>query len=127
MNTDRNRQRRLVVLSGIVLFMLSRMALAAGQEPAVGIETFEALEKAIDRAREEVRDDPGDVEANYRLARLLMIDGKFQAAERSLNQALKIERDHLPCVMALAELNRKRFRYDEAEAALDAIRAVLKG
>ncbi len=118
MNIKQNPGFKLFIYIGLFVFLLSQAVLANGQEPAGRIQTFEELEKAILQAREAVNADPGNVETNYRLARLLMMDGQFNSAERSLENALERDLDHIPSLLALADLNRKRFRFEKAVTGL---------
>jgi tetratricopeptide (TPR) repeat protein len=121
MNKKQNLGLKLFVFLGFVLFFLSPTAFAIDQDSIGKIKTFEELEKAIDQAKEVVRANPEDVEIHHRLARLLMKNGKFNAAEKSLNNALKIDKEHLPSIITLADLNRKRFRFDKAEIVLETV------
>jgi tetratricopeptide (TPR) repeat protein len=119
MNEKRISGLKLCVISGLLLFLLSSGVYALGQDSIGKIKTFEELETAILQAKEDVQADPGGMEANYRLARLLMMDGQFNAAEKSLENALDIEKDHLPSIMAMSDLNRKRFRFEQASSWLE--------
>lgn len=110
---------KLRIISGLLLFLLSLAVFGFSQDTAGKIRTFEELEAAIMQAKEAVDNSPGDVEANYRLALLLMMDGQFKAAEKSLENALEVAKDHLPSIVALSDLNRKRFRFEEASAWLE--------
>jgi tetratricopeptide (TPR) repeat protein len=118
-----NKRQKLIFKSCIflclVLLLLSLTVQASEKDFAVEIKTFEELEKAIGQAKEAVQADPEDVEAHYLLARLLMMNGKFNSAENSLDNALKIDKERLPSILTLSELNRKRYRFDKAEAALE--------
>ncbi len=118
MNKKQNLELKLFVICGLVLFLLIPTAFAIDQDPIGKIKTFEELEKVIDQAIKVVQANPEDVEAHHCLAWLLMKNGKFNAAEKSLNNALKIDKKHLPSITTLADLNRKRFRFDRTDAAL---------
>ena len=98
----------------LVLFFSSLTTFANVQDPIGKINTFKELEKAIHQAEEVVQANPKDITAHFRLALLLMKNGKFNTAENHLNIALKINNRHLPSILALADLNRKRFRFDKA-------------
>jgi len=119
MNKKRSLGYKSFVIWGFLLFLLAPIAFAIDQEAIGKIKSFEELEKAIDQAREIVQANPKDAEAHSRLAWLLMMTGKFNAAENSLNSALKIDKEHLPSLVTLADLNRKRYRFDKADAALE--------
>ena len=118
MNKKQNLELILFIILGLVFFLLSPTAFAIDQDPNGKIETFEELEKAIDQTKKAVEINPDDVEVHHWLARLLMKNGKFNAAEKSLDNALKIDKEHLPSIIALSDLNRRRYRFDRAEAAL---------
>jgi len=118
MNKEQSRGFKLFVFWGLVFFLLSSTIFASDQDPIGKIKTFQELEKALDQAREVVQANPKDVEAHHRLAQLLMMNGSFNSAEKTLDNALKIDKEHLPSIVTFADLNRKRYRFDKARAAL---------
>jgi tetratricopeptide (TPR) repeat protein len=82
------------------------------------ITNFEELNKAITRAEEEVKENPQAANAHYRLARLLLMNGSIADAQQSLQEALKIEPEHISSLLALAGIHWRMFRFEEAEEAL---------
>ena len=119
MNKKRNGGFKLFVLGGLVFFLLSSTILAIDQDPLGGTKPFKELEKAIDQAKEAVQANPRDADIHQRLAWLLIKNGEFNAAERSLNNALKIDKKHLSSLITLADLNMKRYRFEQALALLE--------
>jgi tetratricopeptide (TPR) repeat protein len=117
---DKRRIRGLPVfiICAVVFFWHSSTAFAIDQDTARKIKTFEELEKAIDQAKEVVQGNPRDVEAHLMLAKLLMKNGKFKAVEHSLEKALKIDKNHIPSLITLSDLNRKRFQFEKAQDSL---------
>ena len=109
---------KLIIIFGLVLNVSSPAVFATGLDSKSKISTFEDLEKAIERAKEVVRNNPEEVELHLQLARLLMMNGGFNAAKESLDTALKIDKRHIPSLLTLSDLNRRRFRFDKAEDAL---------
>ena len=119
MNIKRYRGFKPFVLWVLVFFLLSPTIFAIEQDPINETRPFEELEKAIDQAKKAVKSNPKDLEAHQRLARLLIKNGNFNVAEKTLNDALKIDKEHLPSILTLADLNRKRYRFDKAVALLE--------
>ena len=119
MNKKQNWGLKLFVIWGLAFFVLSLMVFAIDQDSIGEINHLEELEKAIIQAKEVVRVNPQDAEAHQKLGWLLIKNGKFNAAEKTLNNALKIDKEYLPSILTLANLNRKQYRYDKAEAALE--------
>ena len=118
MNNKQNIQIKSYVLWGLILFLLSPAIFAVNQDLIGKIKTFDALEQAIAQAKESVQANPDEVGAHLGLARLLMMNGGFNAAKESLDTALKIDKRHIPSLLTLSDLNRRRFRFDKAEDAL---------
>lgn len=117
MSRKRNFLFRFCISLGVPL-LLSVTLHAGKQDAAEKIKTFDALENAIAQTKDVVRANPEEVELHLLLARLLMMNGGFNAAEKSLDTALKIDKRHIPSLLTLSDLNRRRFRFDKAEDAL---------
>jgi len=118
------KRLRALRISGILL-VTAALAVAAplkGQSPqeqaAASIRTFEELEQATGRAREIVRRNPKDPEAAVRLARLLMMDGGFGEAEKTLQTALGADPKNVPALVLLSRLYRTEYRFDQAQSEL---------
>lgn len=109
---------------GLLVIALLSAALSGAALPAfpqdrpARLATFEELEKAIGAAREAVRTAPKDAAAATGLARLLMMDGKFDEAEGALRGALAADARNVPALVLLSRLDRTMYRFGEARAEL---------
>jgi tetratricopeptide (TPR) repeat protein len=91
---------------------------AIPQDRPARLTTFEELEKAIGTAREAFLMGPKDAAAATELARLLMMEGKFDEAEGALRGALAADARNVPALALLARLDRLTFRFEEGRAEL---------
>ncbi len=106
-----------VIFCGIILLFFS--ALQSAQDKLHSkIRSFEELEKAIVQAKAEVKAHPVNVESHFHLGQLLFMGGKYTDAEIVLNQALGLDKRHLPSLIALADLLRRSYRFEEGAEIL---------
>lgn len=107
-----------VIFCGFILLLLLSTLQAAQENLSAKIRSFEELEEAIVQAKAEVQADPTNVEAYSHLGRLLFMDRKYPDAEMALNQALSLNKKHLPSLVSLADLLRLRYQFEEGEKIL---------
>jgi len=107
-----------IALIGLFFVLLFSTLQATDQHLYSDIRSFEELEKAIAQARDEVQAKPENVEAYYHLGRLLFMNGKYSESEKTLNQALGLNKRHLPSLITLADLLRRSYRFEEGEEIL---------
>ncbi|MDH5384467.1 MAG: tetratricopeptide repeat protein [Candidatus Aminicenantes bacterium] len=112
---------KLFIHFGLVLFLLFSALQASEQNLYTKIRSFEELEKAIAQAKEEVQAKPEDVDAHFRLGRLLFMDGKYLDAEKSLAHAVKLNNRHIPSMVALSDLLRRSYQFDKGKKILKTI------
>jgi tetratricopeptide (TPR) repeat protein len=107
-----------------LVFLLLFSALQASEQNLyTKIRSFEELEKAIAQAEEEVQANPEDVDALFRLGQLLLMDGNYPDAEKSLAHAIKLNNKHIPILVALSDLFRLSYRFDKGK---DILKTILK-
>lgn len=87
------------------------------QDPIWDTGPFEELEREIAAATEVALANPRDTDILNHLAQLQMINGKYNTAEHYLENALKVDKKNIACLVTLADLNRKRYRFEKAEEA----------
>jgi len=126
MNTHRITIRN-IVLSFILLISFLIPFHAFGVDIDPGIKTFDDLEKAIERALEQVEKSPKDCELLNELARLLFTGGDYDGAEKYLDRALEIKPDHVESLLVLTELYWRQYKFEKAGKYLDKAAASAPG
>ncbi len=69
----------------------------------------------------EVQREPGDLRLRVQLAEAQIKIGRFAAAEATLKEALRLKPDFVPALVAIGDLYRRRFQFDEALKTSDRI------
>lgn len=118
MTPRRSPARRFLALALFAAALSGAQLRAYPQERQVRLTSFEELEKAIGSARETALARPKDAAASTGLARLLMMDGKFDEAESALRAALAADPRNVPALVLLSRLDRTMYRFGEARAEL---------
>jgi tetratricopeptide (TPR) repeat protein len=115
---------RIRILILLTMFASIQSLPALPQERPARITTFEELEKAIEEARNLVRSGQKDPASLTRLARLLIMDGRFTEAENTLGAALTADPENVPALVLLSRLLRTEFRFGQGVAGLGKAKAL---
>jgi len=122
------RMRRfLAIMILLPLFMTGTLLFrppVLAQDPAAKLLSLEDLDKAIARAREQVKNDPQDASSFVTLGRLLLMDGKHDEAEEALRSALQAAPSSVEAYIQLARLYRVEYLFDKGRAALAKARSL---
>ena len=105
-----------------LLFIAPLCAVEKGK--AERITTFEELEKAIAQAQARIQTSPKKVEAHFRLAQLLRMEGRFDEAELSLQKALNIESAHSDSLLALSRLYWDTYQFEKGAQVFEKAKAL---
>lgn len=96
-------------------------ALAVNTEPtdaAARLKSFEELAKAVDAAQKQLEKSPKECDLLNKLARLLLMRGQYDTAEKYLNKALTIDPDHVGSLLTMTELHWRKYKFAEGEEYL---------
>ena len=116
----RINQRLGVFLAFFFTFAILSSFLLSGELVQTSkITSFEELEKAITRAEELVQASPENPALHCQLAELLLLEGKYEEAEHSLDKALKIEPNNVQSLVVLSNLYRRKFEFDKGMKLLE--------
>lgn len=105
-------------ISLMLLVLLTSCHPSLEKDKTDKITSFEELNEAITRAEREVKENPRNADGHYRLAILLLKNGSIADTQQSLQEALKIEPEHISSLLALARTHWRMFRFEEGEEVL---------
>ena len=92
-------------------------AAAAPQVQTAQLKSQDDLAKATTKAKKELEADAENADLLCRLARLMLKGGDY-AARQHLDKALELNPRHLDSLLALSELHRLTYAYEEGERVL---------